>query len=331
MVRLFGPRAARMVLRRLKLVWISHLHADHHLGLARLVCAATALRAPHAPPLLVIGPRGIGQWLDAYAALLPRADGGAPTAAVRWRFRSCREANSARCVERQWLLRESGLGLTGLQSIPVEHCADAWGLVLSHRSGWSVCYSGDTRPCAALARAGRGATLLLHEATFADEMAADAAKKRHSTHGEAREVARRMGAYRTLLTHLSARYDAGERRESHRPADDAGGAAAAARGEDPARFDAHGAALLPAIEALARGDGAACAVAFDLMVLNLRDLPALPACTPRLARFFRGAHERAEREREAALAAQLARSRRLEEELAERRRGTGSGGSVPDA
>ncbi len=46
------------------------------------------------------------------------------------------------------------------------HCADAWGVVLRARAGWSVAYSGDTRPCPALQRAASGMSLLIHEATF---------------------------------------------------------------------------------------------------------------------------------------------------------------------
>lgn len=45
--------------------------------------------------------------------------------------------------------------------MPVVHCADAWGLVLHHSSGWRLVYSGDTRPCDALVREGIGATLLV--------------------------------------------------------------------------------------------------------------------------------------------------------------------------
>lgn len=44
---------------------------------------------------------------------------------------------------------------------------------------------GDTRPCAQLAEAGRGATLLIHEATFEDDMAHEAIAKAHSTTTEA--------------------------------------------------------------------------------------------------------------------------------------------------
>jgi ribonuclease Z len=48
--------------------------------------------------------------------------------------------------------------------------------------------------------------VLIHEATFDDSLAADALAKRHSTTHEAVDVARRMRARVTILTHLSQRY-----------------------------------------------------------------------------------------------------------------------------
>ncbi len=48
----------------------------------------------------------------------------------------------------------------------MEHCRDAWGLAFGARAGWSLVYSGDSRPCSRLQRAGAGCTLLVHEATF---------------------------------------------------------------------------------------------------------------------------------------------------------------------
>lgn len=41
----------------LKAVWISHIHADHHVGLPRLLNVRQQLMGPDAPPLLVLGPR----------------------------------------------------------------------------------------------------------------------------------------------------------------------------------------------------------------------------------------------------------------------------------
>lgn len=49
-----------------------------------------------------------------------------------------------------------------------------------------VVYSGDTRPCDAVVDAARNATLLIHEATFEDQLRDEAINKRHSTTGEVR-------------------------------------------------------------------------------------------------------------------------------------------------
>ena len=87
-------------------------------------------------------------------------------------------------------------GFTRWQSVGVQHCAGAQGLVLGHSQGWKLVYSGDTRPCAALVAAGRGATLHTHEATFESGLQHHAAAKGHSTLTEALGVAHAMGAYR---------------------------------------------------------------------------------------------------------------------------------------
>jgi ribonuclease Z len=83
---------------------------------------------------------------------------------------------------------------------------DPAALVGPTRPGRRLVVTGDTRPCEATADAARGADLLVHEATFADEEAARAAETGHSTAREAAEIAARAGARRLALTHFSARY-----------------------------------------------------------------------------------------------------------------------------
>ena len=54
-------------------------------------------------------------------------------------------------------------------------------------------YSGDTRPSDALIQLGGeggGCTVLIHEATFDDEKASEAVKKKHSTANEALMVSK---------------------------------------------------------------------------------------------------------------------------------------------
>ena len=97
-------------------------------------------------------------------------------------------------------------GLASLRAVSVNHCYDAFGLVMLHTDGWKLVYSGDTRPCQALQKAGRACTLLIHEATFEAELIEHAKAKKHCTTEEALQAAAAMGAYRTILTHFSQRY-----------------------------------------------------------------------------------------------------------------------------
>jgi len=83
---------------------------------------------------------------------------------------------------------------------------DAATLVGPTRHGRRIVITGDTRPCEATVDIARGADLLVHEATFAEEEAERARETGHSTAREAADVAARAGVRRLVLTHLSARY-----------------------------------------------------------------------------------------------------------------------------
>lgn len=75
------------------------------------------------------------------------------------------------------------------------------------RPGRKIVYTGDTRPFRGLAKFAAGADLLIHDATFADDLAEKAQEDGHSTPSQAADDARKAKAKQLVLTHISARYD----------------------------------------------------------------------------------------------------------------------------
>ena len=74
------------------------------------------------------------------------------------------------------------------------------------RPGRKIVYTGDTRPCKSIEQASLGADLLIHDGALADDMAEWARETRHSTASEAAHLAKRAGVRQLVLTHVSSRY-----------------------------------------------------------------------------------------------------------------------------
>jgi ribonuclease Z len=178
----FGWEQMREVLTDLSAILITHMHADHHLGLLKVL---EERRKYTRTPVTIIAPSYMQYYLS-----------------------TCTELFGDLCYQLFPCEAESFSipGLTHVKSVLVDHCPGAYGFVLKHQSGWSVTYSGDTRPCEALVKAGLGSTLLIHEATLSDDLQEFAIEVKHSTISEAQDVFRRMGAWRLILTHFSQRY-----------------------------------------------------------------------------------------------------------------------------
>ncbi|XP_027125007.2 tRNase Z TRZ3, mitochondrial [Coffea arabica] len=311
--RRFGVDRADEIIRDLRCIWISHIHGDHHTGLARILALRRDLLkgVPH-EPLMVVGPWRLKRFLDAYQRLedldmqfldckhtsessLAALDSNevdlAPKAAI-----NCEDIKDADRIRSQdqkidstlfakgsrmqsyfkrpgspaenamvypllkklmKVLREGGL--QALISFPVIHCPQAYGVMLKAADrtngagktipGWKIVYSGDTRPCPELVKASKSATILVHEATFEDGLIEEAIARNHSTTKEAVEVGASAGAYRVILTHFSQRY--------------------------------------PKIPVFDESHLHNTCIAFDMMSVNLADLPLLPRILPYIKLLFR--------------------------------------------
>lgn len=197
----------RDVIRRIKAVWISHPHADHHLGLLHLLAQRKLVTEE---PLILLAPPNLFAFLQEYEAADSSIIGS-------YTFLDCRDI-STKAQPQSWSdervqehnrtlnrLRKD-LSISSCLAVPVAHCAHAFAIIIDDTAFGRLVYSGDCRPSKPLAEAGLNADLLIHEATFADGLEAEATMKRHSTVGEALEVAEQMKAKALILTHFSQRY-----------------------------------------------------------------------------------------------------------------------------
>jgi ribonuclease Z len=77
----------------------------------------------------------------------------------------------------------------------------------SPRKGRKIGISGDTRPTDSLAKFFHACDVLVFESTYSHEKQQKAIENLHSTAIEAATIAKKAGATRLFLTHFSARYD----------------------------------------------------------------------------------------------------------------------------
>ena len=193
--RLYGDAGVRRVLEQLRVLFISHMHADHHLGALRLLAERARLNVDNGC-ICVIAPKEFHRWIKTALS----CDGGTQNLQM---FDAAELTDPQTSAARFF---SDSLGLE-IGTVRVPHCVDSFAIIVTEQmEKWKIVYSGDTRPCDALIDAGMGATLLIHEATMEDRLKAEAVEKMHSTVGEALDVAQRMGAWRTVLTHFSQRY-----------------------------------------------------------------------------------------------------------------------------
>ncbi|XP_045448644.1 ribonuclease Z, mitochondrial [Melitaea cinxia] len=208
LVRFFGPKRVNAFLRTLKAVYISHLHADHHIGLigvlqARREALEEVSSATPPTPLYLLAPGQIVSWLSVYDQ----------------RFESIRADFTL--IPNQSLLEDkqiestnpemtsavlASIGVQGIRTCPVYHCPNAFGVAIQVDQEYKVTYSGDTIPCDNLVKIGKNSTLLIHEATMEDDLADEARTKMHSTTSQAIDIGKEMNAKYTVLTHFSQRY-----------------------------------------------------------------------------------------------------------------------------
>lgn len=227
---------AHLSLQRITEIYISHLHGDHCLGLPGLISTMSLLH--RTKPLSIIGPQGIKSFItntlemthvepkfslkvkEGGKAKLPEqsqysvetlpAHHGVPALSFVLRMAEVQgQFNPEKAIHigvprgPLWKKLQQGRSIR-LAGTRIIHPSEVLG---PSRKGASIAYSGDTKFNPELAAAARGVSLLIHEATYTNELKEKASENLHSTAAQAAEIAVLAKARQLALIHISPRYE----------------------------------------------------------------------------------------------------------------------------
>ncbi|CAG9798183.1 unnamed protein product [Chironomus riparius] len=205
-VRFFGRDGADEILKNLRLIYISHLHADHHLGLINILNRRRKLTNDK---VVLLAPTQINSFLSFYNYRIEEIFS-------TYELFPCSDLISWDIEESKVEALEKRLGLEKIQSCYVKHCPHSFGISITMKNEMKsdmnpkdtvkITYSGDTIPCEDLINIGMNSDILIHEATMEDDLWKEARIKMHSTVSQAIQVGKKMKARYLILTHFSQRY-----------------------------------------------------------------------------------------------------------------------------
>ena len=215
-------------------ILLTHLHADHYLGLPGML-KTFALRGREVP-LTLYGPSGLKDLLAALRRVFGNLTFPVETVEIRPGDVLTRTDYEIRAFDVDhrtpavgYLIAEAtrpgrfdvatadALGVPAgrergalqrgesvtLESGETVHPGQVLG---AERPARSIALTGDTAPCASVVAAAEGVDLLVHEATFCADELQRARETGHSTAGQAALVAREADVKMLALTHVSSRY-----------------------------------------------------------------------------------------------------------------------------
>lgn len=227
---------AKIGLNRKMIIFITHMHGDHVLGLPGVIQTMSLLGRDK--PLQIYGPPGVRDYLESifktvrfwlnFPVEIDEIEREGTIYESRdyeiqavWAKHSIQSLAYA-FVEKPrpgrfhpekavalgvpkgplWSTLQRGMEVT----LPDGRIVRPLDVMEPPRPGRKIVYSGDTRPSERIVDLAKNADVLIHEATLSDELAKKAEEEGHSTPSEAAKIALRANVKLLVLTHVSARY-----------------------------------------------------------------------------------------------------------------------------
>lgn len=233
-----GLKKLRLGVRGLRLIAISHLHADHCLGLPGLLMLRAQMEDP--TPLTILGPPGIEEFVSQNQRIMEFYT-NYPLNFIEWSKEEPQPAYEDEFVRIYWHPLVHSRFCLGFRLEERERPGKfdpnlarklqvpegpLWGrlqrgesvstksgtavgpnqVMGSPRRGRHVSFVVDTRPAKSIYLLAKDVDIAFMEGMFLPEDAAHAEAKAHMTVSDAARIARRAGARRAVLVHISPRY-----------------------------------------------------------------------------------------------------------------------------
>ncbi|CAO3625090.1 unnamed protein product [Cunninghamella blakesleeana] len=137
MLRYFSEANIEKELLDLRGIFVSHLHADHHLGVIHLLNKRRECKRA-VPPIFIIGPYNFQRWLLEYNDVQHIGSNN------KIRFIRCNHLDKganksppSKTIQNLTFLKKT-FGFTDIDTVTVQHCRWAYGLSLKHTTGWKL-------------------------------------------------------------------------------------------------------------------------------------------------------------------------------------------------
>lgn len=245
MLRNFGHnnfQQLNQIFQELSLIHLSHLHADHHLGLISIINKWFEVNREKSKILYLVVPWQYDHFINEWYKFEGQLNESVDVSRIEYiscedfldskirlpeikqieledfevKYDSCQLTRSipklplkspnSKLIKKMF----SDLNIKSIKTVRALHCAWAYSISivfnLDETKSFKVSYSGDTRPNPYFAEIGYESDLLIHESSLDNDLIEEALAKKHSTMIEAVTVARLMHCPKLILTHFSSRY-----------------------------------------------------------------------------------------------------------------------------
>ncbi|KAF8002401.1 hypothetical protein HF325_003366 [Metschnikowia pulcherrima] len=228
----------KQIFDELSLIFLSHLHADHHLGIVSVITAWLEHNKHNTKKLHLILPWQFNNFVTEWFRLEQRTQDYDMDRIV---YTSCEQfIRNPRGELEQLKISEfeeklgngvlseiipkveftpmtqqkhktyEELRLKLVETTRAIHCYWAYSVSLTFNLSltetFKISFSGDTRPNPKFVEIGKNSDLLIHEASLDNDLIEEALAKKHTTIVEAVKVAELMDCPKVILTHFSARF-----------------------------------------------------------------------------------------------------------------------------